>query len=378
MAAVGAHGPTLGMAAMAESPEERPVRLFPHGSRPWGRAETIRRAHAAIVTAPRARDIRQDWGQGPVASSDGQRLGVRGRSLLAAFSPRYVGSYDRAVSVDPPRSDSYSVFHPPGMACAERAALSVLDGRLAHATEFPIRPHIGDTHGCTAQVLGLGYLLGVTVMPRLKNLAARRLGKPVGIPAEGRCGSRASPHGDTVCSATVARHLMAEPWEGLVRVAASLPNRVVSAHVVARRLASRASANRVAQALRHLGQRVRPSDLLRSLNDPAMRQPGRTQLNRGEARQDLAQRRFLADQGMLRSGDSSQLMHRASGLSVLANAVLVYNTLRIGHGLERAKAPGQGCTLEAIAPLSPLARRHGRVHGISDFSPAHTHHAQEP
>ena len=143
-----------------------------------------------------------------------------------------------------------------------------------------------------------------------------------------------------------------------MRVAASLKNRIVSANVIARRLASSASSNRLAKALLQLGQLVRTIYLLRYFNDPALRQQVRTQLNRGEARQDLAQRLFFADQGMFRSGDYYQMMDRASRLSLLSNAVLVYNALRIGQVLERAKAQGQAFTPEAIAHVSPLARRH--------------------
>ena len=88
-----------------------------------------------------------------------------------------------------------------------------------------------------------------------------------------------------------------------MRVVASLKNRVVSANVIARRLASSAASNRLAKALLHLGQLIRTIYLLRYFQDPDLRQQVRTQLNRGEARQDLAQRLFFADQGRLRSGD---------------------------------------------------------------------------
>jgi Tn3 transposase DDE domain-containing protein len=72
-----------------------------------------------------------------------------------------------------------------------------------------------------------------------------------------------------------------------------------------------------------------------------------------------------------------QMMNRASCLSLLSNAVLVYNTVRIGHVLKQAKAQGQEFTPEAIAHISPLARRHVIVNGTYDFSPAQTHHEKE-
>ena|SRR5688572_16181567 len=133
----------------------------------------------------------------------------------------------------------------------------------------------------------------------------------------------------------------------------------------------------LAKALLHLGQLVRTIYLLRYFHDPALRQQVRTQLNRGEARQDLAQRLFFADQGMFRSGDYYQMMNRASCLSLLSNAVLVYNTLRIGRVLERAKTQGQEFSPEAIAHVSPLVRRHVIVNGTYDFSPSQNHHTEE-
>jgi TnpA family transposase len=51
-------------------------------------------------------------------------------------------------------------------------------------------------------------------------------------------------------------------------------------------------------------------------------------------------------------------MNRASWLSLLSNAVLVYNTLRIARVLEYAKAQGQEFTPEVIAHVWPLTYRH--------------------
>jgi hypothetical protein len=94
MASVVAHGTNLGISAMADSTEDLTVRMLQHVSRTCVRDETIRRANAAIVNYHRTLDTSQYWGEGKMASSDGQRFGVRGSSLLAAFYPRYFGYYD--------------------------------------------------------------------------------------------------------------------------------------------------------------------------------------------------------------------------------------------------------------------------------------------
>jgi hypothetical protein len=71
---------------------------------------------------------------------------------------------------------------------------------------------------------------------------------------------------------------------------------------------------------------------------------------------------------MFRSGDYYQIMNRASCLSLLSNAVLVYNTLRIAQVLEHAALQGQLFSLDAIAHVSPLMYRHVIVNGSYDFS----------
>ena len=121
-------------------------------------------------------------------------------------------------------------------------------------------------------------------------------------------------------------------------------------------------------ALTHLGRLVKTIYLLRYVADPVLRQQVRTQLSRGEARHDLARSLFFADQGMFRSGDYYQIMNRASCLSLLSNAVLVYNTLRIAQVLDHAAAQGQLFSPDAIAHVSPLMYRHVIVNGSYDFS----------
>jgi Tn3 transposase DDE domain len=54
-------------------------------SRTCLREETIRRANAALVNYHRALPLSRCWGEGQIASSDGQRFGVRESLLLAAF-----------------------------------------------------------------------------------------------------------------------------------------------------------------------------------------------------------------------------------------------------------------------------------------------------
>lgn len=113
------------------------------------------------------------FGEGTRSSSDGQRFGVQGSSLLSAFYPRYFGYYDRVVTVYTHMSDQFGVFSTQAISCAEREALYVLNGLLEHDTDLDIQQHFTDTHGFTEQLFGLCYLLGFSFMPRIKNFKNR-------------------------------------------------------------------------------------------------------------------------------------------------------------------------------------------------------------
>ena len=153
--------------------------------------------------------------------------------------------------------------------------------------------------------------------------------------------------------------LIAEQWDQLVRVASSLRSRTAPAHVVIDRLAASSPSDRLAKAMTMLGRIVKTPYTMRYLHDPAMRDRGHLQLNRGESRHDLAQRLFFANLGAFRTGDYEEIMNKVSALALLANAVLVWNTVRITEivrGLEGTT--GKPVPMMDIARVSPLAHAH--------------------
>src|SRR5215467_8036387 len=140
-------------------------------------------------------------------------------------------------------------------------------------------------------------------------------------------------------------HLLREQWDSLVRVAASLKNRTAPANVIVQRLANASSSDRLARALTALGRIVKTIFVLRYLSDPALRQRVQLQLNRGEARHELVSRcLFFANRGEFRSGDAEEIMNKASCLSLLSNAVLVWGTLQIAEIVNQLRAAGHAPT----------------------------------
>jgi len=138
--------------------------------------------------------------------------------------------------------------------------------------------------------------------------------------------------------------------------------------LIAKRLINLGTTNPLAKRLTQLGRLVKTTYLLRYLDDMNLRQVVELMLNRGEGRQNLAQHVFFANQGRFRSGDYFEIMNKANCLSLLSNAIIVWNTIQMGGILEAADREGKTFSAEALAHVQPLHFKHIIVNGTYDFS----------
>jgi TnpA family transposase len=360
LAALIAHGTNLGIAAMGQSAEGITADMLQHVSRFFLTDATLKSVNAVVVNFHHRLGFSGLWGTGSASSSDGQRFGIQASSLLASFYPRYFGYYERSITVYTHTSDQYSVFGTRAISCSAREALYVLDGLLENDTILRLHEHSTDTHGFTEQLFGLCYLLGYTFMPRLRDLADQQLYRvdPEIAPGALR----------PLLRAGLDFPLLGEQWDQLVRVAASLRNRVASAHVVLQRLANASPADRVAKALTTLGRIVKTIYILRYIHEEDLRRRVQLQLNRGESRHALARWLFFGNRGEFRSGDYEEIMNKASCLSLLSNAVLVWNTMAIMKIVTQLRAAGENVADEDLARVSPLMHQHVIPNGTYHFA----------
>src|SRR5271166_2011184 len=67
---------------------------------------------------------------------------------------------------------------------------------------------------------------------------------------------------------------------------------------------------------------------------------------------------MLSNRGEFRTGDYEEIMNKASCLSLLSNAVLVWNTIKIGNIVGQLRAAGEQIDDADLSRVSPLAHRH--------------------
>ena len=359
LATLIAHGTNLGISGMGNSAESITADMLQHASQWFLRDSTLRAANTALVNYHSSMPMSTIWGDTTRSSSDGQRFGIQKSSLIGSFYPRYFGHYDRAITVYTHASDQYSVFSTQVISCSAREALYVLDGLLAHDTALRPHAHSTDTHGYTEHLFGLCYLLGFSFMPRIKDLHKQQLYKI----------DRTKNYGvlEPLFRGTVDMDIVREQWDQLVRVAASIMNRTAPPSVIMRRLASSSPSDRLAKALTALSRVVKTAYILRYVHDLGLRQQVQLQLNRGEARHELARWIFFANQGEFRTGDFEEIMNKASCLSLLSNAILTWNTVEYQRIVSQLRETGHTIENQDLARIAPIMHRHVIPNGTYSF-----------
>ncbi|MFT4568406.1 MAG: TnpA family transposase, partial [Saprospiraceae bacterium] len=143
--------------------------------------------------------------------------------------------------------------------------------------------------------------------------------------------------------------------------------------VIVQRLMSSAPSDRLTQAFVQLGRIIKTKYILRYITDPDLRRSVQRQLNKGEYRHKLPRRVFFADQGEFTSGAYMDIMNKASCLSLVSNAVLYWNTLKINTIIEDLRNRQVEISDETLSHISLLPYKHIIPNGtyfIEDY--AHT------
>jgi len=149
-----------------------------------------------------------------------------------------------------------------------------------------------------------------------------------------------------------------EQWEEMMRVALSLKQRTAPAHVIVPRLTHSFPADRLSKAVTNLGRMIKTQYLLRYLTDLDLRRTVQLQLNKGAYRHKLPRRIFFANQGEFTTGDYEEIMNKASCLSLVSNAVLYWNTIKINDIVEDLRRQGEEIDSETLSHLSLLPFKH--------------------
>jgi len=348
-----AEATNLGLSRMAEACSITSRRKLTWTASWHLREETYRSALAMLVNAQQGQPLAALFGAADISSSDGQGFPTAGRGEAVGAINAHYGREVSALfytHVSARHAPYHTVAIPPSGEAAH-----VIDGLLYHEADLSIAVHHTDGGGVSDHVFALAHLLGFRFAPRIPNLAERRLygfGPASNWPAlapfiAGRADER----------------LITAHWDDVLRLAASVRTGTVSASLILKRLGAYPKQNGLALALREIGRIERTLYTLDWLEQPALRRQATAELNKGESRNALARAVCFHRLGRLRDRSTELQQHRASGLTLVTAAIVLWNTVYLGRARDELRRRGEIVPDALLAHIAPLGWQHINLTG---------------
>jgi TnpA family transposase len=322
----------------------------------------LRAASADLINLYAKFELPQQWGTGASASADGTHFETYEDNLLAEHHIRYGktgGIAYRHIA------DNYIALFSRFIACGTYEATYILDALLQNLSDLhPKRVH-ADTHGQSAAVFGLAYLLGIQLMPRIRRWRKLKLYRP-------DC-NRNHNGIDAIFSGTVNWTLIEEFTPLFVQLALAIHSGALAPSAVLAQINSYSSRNRFALALQELGRAVRTTYLLQWITDESLRRAVHKGTTKIERHHRFAKYLNFGGAGHLRTNDPADQEKAIVYNELVTNAVALQNVVDQTQALHALKAEGVPVNAADLAFLSPYATSH-----LKRFGDYPTHLTPDP
>ena len=306
-------------------------------------------ATSVLVDAQQEHPFAAIWGDGHVSSSDGQFFPAGGRGEA---SLEYNAKYGKrpGASIYGFLSNRFASFFSRMIQASESEAPYVLDGLLHNESSVVIHEHATDTAGATETTFSMFHSFGYRLIPRIRNLGSRRL--YVISPSE-----EYKPL-DALIAGKAKMEVIEQHWDEVLRLKASIGAGLVPPSVILKKLAASPRQNRLNLALREMGRIERSIFICDWLLDTRLRRRSHAILNKGESRHALARAIFLHQLGEFRNRAAETMAHRASGLNLVVNAIILWNTVYLSRAVDYIRSQGIIIPEELLSSVSPLPWGH--------------------
>lgn len=298
-------------------------------------------------------DLPNFWGTNTSAVADGTQFDLYRNNLLAERHIRYGGyggiSYHHV-------SDTYIALFSHFIACGVWEAVYIIDGLLKNTSEIQPNTLHADTQGQNEPVFGLSHMLGIKLMPRIRNWKHLKFYRPHP--------KAHYPNIGPIFNANINWTLIKSLWKEIMRVVLSIHTGKLMPSMILRKLSTFSRQNRLYLAFRELGRVIRTAFLLDYVSDEDMRRQVQAATTRIEAYNKFSKWFVIGEHGTITTNDPIEQEKRIKYMDVMANAVILQNAVDITHILRDLAREGYTITSEMISHLSPYLTKHIRRFGV--------------
>lgn len=276
--------------------------------------ERLDKAIFKVVNAYNRFALPQFWGTGKSASADGTKWNVYEQNLMSEYHLRY-GGYGGIGYYHV--SDMYIALFGNFIPCGVYEAVYILDGLVKNESDIQPDTLHGDTQAQSAPVFGLAHLLGIKLMPRIRNIKDLVFYKAeAGVPYK---------HIQSLFRGTIDWDLLALHYRDMLRVAVSIKLGKITPSMILRRLGTFSRKNKLYFAFRELGRVIRTMFLLNYVNDIELRRSIHAATNKSEEFNNFVKWLFFGGEGIIAENLRHEQRKVIKYSQLVANMVILHN-----------------------------------------------------
>lgn len=303
--------------------------------------ENLEAAQRELIELYLQLDLPKAWGDGRTVAADGTQYDFYEENLLAGYHFRYrkMG----AVAYRHVANNYVAVFcHfiPPGV----WEAVYVIEGLMKSQLSVKADTVHSDTQGQSTTVFAFTHLLGINLMPRIRNWKDLHFFRP----------SKKTRYKniDSLFTEAIDWDLIETHWKDLMQVALSIQEGKISSALLLRKLGNYSRQNRLFLAAQEVGRAVRTIFLLQWISSLPLRQQVTGTTNKIESYNGFA--KWLSFGGdVIAENDPDEQQKHLRYNDLVATAVILQNTIDMARIVTDLKRDGCKISAADLSLLSP-------------------------
>ena len=343
-------GPTQTERSLVKFSRKQIAWLFNHHATDSRLIKTIKK----IINQYNGFTLPKHWGPGDSLSVDGTFWDMYKQNLLAAHHIRYgryggVGYYHV--------SDQYIALFSNFISCGAHESIYLLDGIVENDSDIQAKKVHGDSWAQSEVLFGLASLMGIAIMPRIKQFKNLYYYKA-------SCNDHYENIDELFTNKPIDWELIETHYHDMLRVVSSIQKGKIKASTILRKLCSKSRKNKLYYAFRELGRVQRTIFLLNYINEPEMRRMIQAATCKSEEFNEFIDWIRFGGDGVISDNLRSNQRKIIRFNHLLANMLIFHTVVYQTKGINKLRGQGIEIPDEILASLSPYWREHLNRFGI--------------
>lgn len=283
------------------------------------------------------------WGTGERCAADGTFSSIHDDNLISEHHIRYGKKGAMAYHHV---SDQYLAFFSTFIQCGVWEAIHIIEGLLKNASELNPKIIHSDTQGQSLPVFAFAHLLGIKLMPRIRNWKSLKFYRP-------SKNIKYKNIDSLFCDAEIDWEFLKTHWKDLMQVVISIKFGRISSSFILAKLNSYNYQNKLYKAFQELGKVIRTQFLLKYISDKELRQIITATTNKVESYNGLSDWVRFASKYLVATNNPDEMEKSIKYNNLITNAIILQNIIDITDICHQLKEEGYIITKEDIAGMSP-------------------------